>query len=95
MEGWELAAWLSIVLGVIYLLVEVLSGGWGRRGTASKILTLELGAYLTTVGTLVVLLRRGTISPTVYGAVVWAFFLTLVPLSLYVLVKNRVRRAPN
>ncbi|WP_457750505.1 hypothetical protein [Thermococcus sp.] len=95
MEGWELAAWLSIVLGVIYLLAEVLSGGWRKEGTASKIFTLELGVYLITVGILVILQRNGKISPDLYGAVLWAFFLTLVPLSLYVLVKNRVGRKPN
>ena len=95
MEGWELVAWLSIVMGTIYLLWEVLSEGWRRRGTASKILTLELGAYLITVGTLVILQRNGKISPELYGAVIWAFFLTLVPLSFYVLVKNGAGRRPN
>ena len=95
MEDWELAAWLSIVGGAIYILWEVLSEGWGKRGTASKILTLELGAYLITVGTLVILQRKGRISPELYGAVIWAFFLAIVPLSLYVLVKNGAGRGPN
>lgn len=94
MESWELAAWLSVVMGVIYLLGEVLSNGWRRRRTASKIFTLELGAYLIIVGILVILQRKGGISPELYGAVIWAFFLTVVPLSLYIL-KNGAGRRPN
>jgi len=75
--------------------VGVLSEGWGKRGTASKILTLVLGTYLITTGVLLILQRNGKISPGLHGTVVWAFFLAIVPLSLYVLVRNGSRRGPN
>ncbi|QDA32350.1 hypothetical protein FH039_05265 [Thermococcus indicus] len=96
MDWGEIAALLAIVMGVVYLAVEVrqkLSSN-RRISRISWIFTLELGAYLITMGMLTALLRQGRIDAGLYAAVIWAFALTLLPMSIYFMVKKGTKGRP-
>ncbi|NJE30915.1 hypothetical protein E3E38_07650 [Thermococcus sp. 18S1] len=96
MDWGEIAALLAIVMGVVYLVVEVrrkLSSP-ERASRVSWIFTLELGTYLITLGALTVLLRQDRIDAGLYATVIWAFTLTLLPMSIYLMVKKETKGRP-
>lgn len=95
MDTGLLAALLAVLMGAVYLLVELKHkfSTPQRASRLSWLFTLELGAYLITLGALTVLLRENRISVGIYATVIWAFTLTLIPMSLY-LMKKGVKGEP-
>ena len=95
MDTGLLAALLAMLMGAVYLLVELKHkfSTPQRVSRLSWLFTLELGAYLITLGALTVLLRENRISVGIYALIIWAFTLTLIPMSLY-LMKKGVKGEP-
>ncbi len=96
MDWGGISALLAIVMGVVYLVAEVRQklSYTGKTSRVSWIFTLELGAYLVTLGALTFLLRRERIDAALYAAVIWAFALTLLPMSIYLMVKKGTKGRP-
>jgi hypothetical protein len=87
MEMWELASYLTIIMGFVYLVTD-LRAKWGHARRVSLLFTVELGSYLVVLGIMTILQRKGRISGEGYAAVIWAFFLALALTSVYLLGKR-------
>ncbi len=87
--GGEIASYLAIAMGIVYLIVDLRSKRLTQTDRISMIFTIVMATYLIIAGMLTILQRKGTIGSGLYAAVIWAFVLTLLPMSLYLTNKKR------
>ncbi|NJE03186.1 hypothetical protein [Thermococcus sp. MV11] len=93
-SGGEIASYLAIAMGIVYLIVELRSKRLAQRDKISMIFTIEVGAYLIIVGILALLLRQGRIDAGLYAAVIWVFALTLLLMFIYIIEKKGTKGRP-
>ncbi|AFL94459.1 hypothetical protein CL1_0247 [Thermococcus cleftensis] len=93
-SGGEIASYLAIAMGIVYLIVELRSKRLAQRDKISMIFTIEVGAYLIIVGILALLLRQGRIDAGLYAPVIWVFALTLLLMFIYIMEKKGTKGGP-
>jgi hypothetical protein len=80
-----------MTLGALYIALNLRAKRKKNAGRLSILFTVEVGAYLITLGLFSILVREGRISSTMYAAVIWAFTLALIPMALYLVAKRGTR----